>query len=73
MSEYCRGCLEEIKFGEKGTCWHEAGYGHHLACPVNPEAEDELTDLVATDQEANNSSSNPQSQSSTKSESKNET
>ena len=42
MKGYCRGCLAEIQLGEKGTCWHENGWGHHLACPVNPEAEDKL-------------------------------
>lgn len=40
----CIVCAKEIKPYEPGTCLHEKGWQHHLACSVNLEFMDAITE-----------------------------
>ncbi|CAB4182831.1 hypothetical protein UFOVP1439_44 [uncultured Caudovirales phage] len=46
FAEVCIVCSKKIKWMEPGTCQHENGLGHHLACTLTPTMEEEIINGV---------------------------
>lgn len=44
LATSCCICSKSIKWMEPGTCHHESGLAHHLACPLTPAMEAELVE-----------------------------
>lgn len=42
MGSECCVCHKAIEWMEPGTCHHENGLAHHLACTLTPEMEKDL-------------------------------